>query len=241
MTDESTPAVAGTEQTAAPDLTVNISIPHSSLGEGQDDRIIPIDCASIPADLRLELLKSQVKTLVLNRVNVANVRRNAEIKVFDDYDAAIKADPMQTAVAKPTGERPAPLDTYGKAEEAVKALLAGELRANKPKGEGRSRKAADPLVTAVTGVVVRAVFEANKGSQVDDGKGGKRNYTYPDATKAVGGNGIAYLNTQIDAKVAAGADRAALEKARDARYIDPAKVMLGIDLNKKQTDLPSIL
>jgi hypothetical protein len=32
---------------------------------------------------------------------------------------------------------------------------------------------------------------------------GTRPYSFPDATKEVGGNGIAYLNAQIDAKVAA--------------------------------------
>lgn len=247
MTEQTAPQGEGT--TAAPDTNVLINVPHSALGEGQPDRSITLDAAGIPAEARLALLKSQISTVVLNRVNVANVRRNKERAPFlawAAYKAAVAADPMQTAVAKPegdepTGECPAPLDTYAKAEEAIADLLKGELRTAKPKGEGRKREAKDPLIVAITGVVVRALYDAKKDTKISDGKGGERKYSYPDATKEVGGDGLAYINTQIDAKVAAGADRTQLEKARDERYVNPAKIMLGQGLSKKQQELPSIL
>lgn len=248
MTDETNGAAA---EATAPDLTLNVPVAHSAL-EGGEDRNVLIDLSAIPADARLELLKAQVRTIIQNRVNVANVRRNKERAPFlawAAYNAAVTADPLQTAVAKPEGEAPTgtdpgPLDTLAKAGEAVADLLKGEIRAQVKRGEGQSRKPRDPLVAAVTQVVTRAVFEANKAAavKVDNGKGGTRPYGFPDATKEVGGDGIAYLNKQIDAKVAAGADRAALEKSRDQRYIEPAKVMLGMTaIGKKGAELPSIL
>jgi hypothetical protein len=129
-------------------------------------------------------------------------------------------------------------------------LLKGEIRQQGKKGEGRSRQPKDPLVQAVTNVVVRAVYEAHKaaGAKVDNGKGGTRPYSFPDATKEVGGDGIKYLNAQIDAKVAAAPEaeqaalRTQLEKRRDDQYINPAKVMLGLSTTgKKGAELPSIL
>jgi hypothetical protein len=255
MTDEAN--AGGENNTAAPDLNLVIPIANTATTEGGDDLTVTIDLAAIPQDARLELLKSAVRTSVTNRVNVAMVRNRAARAPFvawAAYEAAIAADPLQTAVAKPegdkpTGDAPVALDPIAKANEAVADLLKGELRQAGKKGEGRKRKSADPLVTAVTGVVVRAVFDANKaaGRKVDDGKGGTRPYGFPDATKEVGGNGIAYLNAQIDAKVAAAPEgerdelRKQLEKQRDSRYIEPAQVMLGLKTSKAQSALPSIL
>lgn len=245
------------EAPVAPDMNLAIEVANTATTEGGDNQTVSINMAEIPADARLELLRSAIRTSVTNRVNVAMVRNRAARAPWVNwaaYDAAIAADPLQTAVAKPEGERPtgeapAALDPIAKANEAIADLLKGELRSQAKKGEGRSRKTADPLVQAVTNVVVRAVFEANKaqGRTVDNGKGGTRPYGFPDATKEVGGDGIKYLNAQIDAKVAAAPEgerdalRKSLEAARDARYITPAKVMLGQDLTKKQAELPSIL
>jgi hypothetical protein len=187
----------------------------------------------------MDLLRSAVRTFVTNRVNVANVRQNKLIEPFAAYDKAIAADPLQTAVPKPEGTRPAPLDTLAKANDAIADLLKGEVRTQAKKGEGKSRQPRDPLVAAVTPIVVRAVFEAHKAR---DPK-----YTFPLATKEVGGDGIAYLNAQIDAKVSAAPEaeqaslRSQLEKQRDTRYINPAKVMIGATVTKAAAELPSIL
>jgi hypothetical protein len=238
MTDVATAPAPATDTAPAPDAApatpntvVEITVPHSGV-DGGDDRKVLIDAATIPAEARFELLRSAVRGFVTNRVNVANVRRNKELAPWLAYEQAIAADPMQTAVAKPEGERPQPLDTFAKAQEALAALAKGEIR-TVTKGTGKSRTPKDPLVAAVTPIVVRAVFDANKAR---DPK-----YTYPLAVKEVGGDGIAYLNKQIDAKVAAGADRAALEKARDEKYLNPARIMIGQGGGKKVTDLPSIL
>jgi hypothetical protein len=247
---------------ATPDLTLAIEVANTATTEGGDNQSVSIDLAKIPQDARLELLRSAVRTAVTNRVNVAMVRNRAARApwaAWAAYEAAIAADPLQTTVAKPegdkpTGEAPAALDPIAKANEAIADLLKGELRSTAKKGEGRSRKTADPLVNAVTNVVVRAVYEANKaaGRKVEvpaaDGKpASTRPYGFPDATKEVGGNGIAYLNAQIDAKVAAAPEaeqatlRTQLEKQRDTRYVEPAQVMLGLKQSKASKELPSIL
>jgi hypothetical protein len=249
-----------TEQTnteAAPDLNLAIEVANTATTEGGENQTVSIDLAAIPQDARLELLKAQVRTIVTNRVNVAMVRNRAArapYLAWAAYDAAQAADPLQTAVPKPegdrpTGEAPAALNPLEKAGEAIADLLKGELRQQGKKGEGKSRAPKDPLVAAVTNVVTRAVYEANKaaGRTVDNGKGGTRPYGFPDATKEVGGDGIKYLNAQIDAKVAAAPEaeqaelRKALEKQRDTRYIEPAQIMLGVKQSKAQAALPSIL
>jgi hypothetical protein len=243
---------------AAQDNTLVIEVANTAETEGGDNKSVSIDLAAIPQDARLELLKGAVRTMVTNRVNVAMVRNRAARAPFvawAAYEAAMAADPLQTAVAKPegdkpTGEAPAAIDPIAKANDAIADLLKGELRAQAKKGEGRSRQPKDPLVQAVTNVVTRAVFEANKaaGRKLDDGKGGTRAYSFPDAVKEVGGDGIKYLNTQIDAKVAAAPEaeqaalRTQLEKRRDDQYVNPAKVMLGLSATgKKGSELPSIL
>jgi hypothetical protein len=255
-----TGTLTGTEAQSAPatpDLNLAIEVANSAPEGSEQNQTVNIDLSAIPQDARLELLRGAVRTTVNNRVNVAMVRNRAARAPFvawAAYEAAIAADPLQTTVAKPegekpTGEAPAALDPVAKAQEAIADLLKGELRSQAKKGEGRSRKTADPLTNAVTNVVVRAVFEANKaaGRTVDNGKGGTRAYTFPDATKEVGGDGIKYLNAQIDAKVAAAPEaeqaelRKQLEKQRDTRYIEPAQVMLGLKTSKASAALPSIL
>lgn len=246
-----------TETPASPELNLVIEVANSAVTEGGSNRDVAIDLAQIPQDARLELLRSAVRTVITNRVNVAMVRNRAARAPFvawAAYEAAIAADPLQTAVAKPegekpTGEAPAALDPIAKANEAIADLLKGELRAQAAKGKGRSRAPKDPLVQAVTNVVTRAVFEANKaaGRKITGTDGKERPYGFPDATKEVGGDGIAYLNAQIDAKVSAAPEgerdelRKQLEKQRDTRYIEPAQVMLGLKQSKASAALPSIL
>lgn len=249
--------LTATDTPATPDLNLAIEVANTAPEGSEQNQTVSINLGEIPQEARLELLRSAVRTAVTNRVNVAMVRNRAARApwaAWAAYEAAIAADPLQTTVAKPegdkpTGEAPAALDPIAKANEAIADLLKGELRSQAKKGEGRSRQPKDPLVQAVTNVVTRAVYEANKaaGRTVDNGKGGTRPYGFPDATKEVGGDGVKYLNAQIDAKVAAAPEaeqaelRKALEKQRDTRYIEPAQVMLGLKQSKASAALPSIL
>jgi hypothetical protein len=246
-----------TEETPAANPNVlAITIPNTATTEGGDDQSVSIDLGGIPAEARLELLRNQVRDVVRNRVNVAVQRSKKAREPFSAwaaYNAAIAADPLQTALAKPegeapTGDMPAAVDPIAKANEAIASLLKGELGARRGEGNAAGRTPKDPLVTAVTGVVARAVYEANKGTTVADGKGGTRKFTYPDAVKLVGGDGVAYLNAQIDAKVSAAPEaeqaalRTQLEKRRDDQYVNPARIMLGqTATGKKGSELPSIL
>lgn len=191
------------------------------------------DCSSIPADVRLDFLKGAVRAYIANRLNGVHTRHQKDEKVaaWFAYDEATKADPLQTAVAKPEGERPAAPDYLEAYNRAVADLQAGNVR--KVGAEPKARKVKDPLVSVVTDVVVREVFDARRAA---DPK-----YTFLAAKKEVGTDGIAYLNSLIDAKVAAGAVRADLEKMRDEKYIKPARAMLGLDTAKKLSELPSIL
>jgi hypothetical protein len=191
------------------------------------------DCATIPSDARLDLLKSAAKDYIRNRVNATAQRyaKDESVLAWNAYDEATKADPLQTAVAKPEGERPAPADLAGALARALDDLTKGEIR--RKSADPKPRAKADPLIAMVTKAVARDVYEARKAS---DPK-----YSYLLAQKEVGGDGVAYLNRMIDAKVEAGADRAPLEKMREEKYIKPARIMLGLDTNKSVKDLPSIL
>lgn len=192
------------------------------------------DCALIPADTRLDFLKSAVRNYIANRLNGVHTRyeRDEKVIAWKAYDEATKADALQTAVPKPEGDRPAAPDYEEAYTRAIADLTAGNVR--KVGAEPKPRKTKDPLVATVTDVVVREVFASRKAA---DPK-----YTFLAAKKEVGSDGIAYLNALIDAKVEAGANRADLEKMRDTKYINPAKAMLGITaLGGKASELPSIL
>ena len=176
----------------------------------------------IPAELRMEFLKKAVQQYIVNSTNQVVVRHTKDTAGWTDYDEATKADPLQTAVAKPEGERPAgPQDKIIEAAKAARdRLYKGEVR-RQGTGEKKARKAADPLDALVTRSVVTELFEKNKGTI--------KGYKYVDATKAVAdaGGGIAYLDAKIAERVAAGADASALQKFKENRYINPAKLMLG--------------
>lgn len=203
-----------------------------------------VDLARIPAETRLELLKNAVKTAIINRVNVANVRHgkaNGAFEAFDKYTAAkaaYDADPISNAnpgdaPEAPKGDRPAAIDLVALATAGAEALYSGELR-KKGDGTAKTRTPKDPVDALVTQNVVRELFTKNKAT---DAK-----YTYPMAVKEVGASGTAFLKARIDTAVAAGADRAQLEKMLEARYLAPARMMAGVDgLKGKNAELPNIL
>lgn len=194
---------------------------------------IAINLTAIPAELRLELLKGGVKTLINNRVNVANTRFNKVNAPFVEYDAKVAADPLG-AHTKPEGERPITPDLLAKAAEGREALYKGEFR-QRGDGTAPKRTPADPLDSLITKIVVGELFKKNKG--VIDG------YKITDATKAVAdaGGGQKYLEQSIVAKVAAGSDEAALRKTLDTKYIKPARLALGLDVPKALADAESLL
>jgi hypothetical protein len=190
------------------------------------------DCGLIPSEVRLDFLKGAVRAYIANRLNGVHTRYEKDEKVlaWKAYDAASAADALQTAVPKPEGDRPAPADYEAAYAAAVKALTEGTVR--RQSDEPKAKKVKDPLVDLVTKVVERDLYDSKKADKA---------YTFLHARKEVGGDGIAYLNSIIEAKVAGGADRAGLEKMRDTKYINPAKNMLGLTTTKAQNDLPSIL
>lgn len=191
------------------------------------------DCTEIPGDVRLDFLKSAVRGYIANRLNGVHTRHEKDEKVlaWKAYDAASAADALQTAVPKPEGERPAAPNYQEAYDRAVSDLKTGNVRKVGTEPKGRQTK--DPLTSVVTDVVTREVFAARKAA---DPK-----YTFLNAKKEVGADGIKYLNDMIEAKVAGGADRAALEKMRDTKYVNPAKAMLGLTTAKNVSELPSIL
>lgn len=215
-----------TETTTAPDTVAKFTLPTL---EGERS----FDCAQIPANVRLDFLKKATRDYINNRVN-AVVQRHQKLEAviaWDRYDAAVKADALQTAVPKPEGERPAAPDLEDAFKRACEALVTGDVRKQGAEPKARQRK--DPLIALVTDTVIREVYESKRAA---DPK-----YSFLAAKKEVGTDGIEYLNKMIEAKVAEGVDRAALENMRDTRYINPAKLMLGINDNKAIKALPSIL
>lgn len=191
------------------------------------------DCARIPAAVRLDFLKDATRKYISNRLNAHTQRfKNSDlVKAWDLYEAAIAADPLQSVVPKPEATKPPAPDLEAHYADAITALTTGAIR--KQTGEAKTRARVDPLVKLVTDTVVRELFDSKKAA---DSK-----YTYPMAKKEVGSDGIAFLNARIDAKVAAGADRALLEKMRDTKYVRPAEMMLGRNETKAVKELPSIL
>lgn len=221
---------------AAADAGTAAPTPASPIAEFEFPNLpgkVSFDVSTVPADVRLDFLKNAIRSYIANRLNGVHTRheKDAAVIAWNAYDEASKADPLQSQVAKPTGDRPADPDYAEAYSRAIADLQAGSIR--RQGGEPKARKTRDPLTGIVTEVVAREVFDSRR---VADPK-----YTYIKAKAEVGADGIAYLNALIDAKVAAGADRAALEKMRDTKYINPAKAMLGISTTKAVSELPSIL
>lgn len=186
---------------------------------------IGVNLASIPADVRMDLLKKGVRDYITNSVNQANVRHKKALEPFEAFEKASEVNPLQTAVPKPEGERPT-VDLLKPAADARARLYSGEMR---KQGEpGKPRETRDPLVKIVTDAVVRELFEKTKAN---DSK-----YKWTDAVKAVGGDGVAYLDAAIATKVAAGADAEVLGKFKEERYMKPARMILGQTDNKATKD-----
>jgi hypothetical protein len=192
---------------------------------------LQIDRSLIPQNVRLSLLDTAIKENVRNRMNAATVRFNKANEAFAAYDKAMAADPAQTAVALPAGERPT-IDIAAIAGKAREDLYAGNLRSTREAGKGRTT--VDPLVKMVTDAVVREVFDKGKAE-------GKADWTFIKAKTQVGKDGVAYLDARIAELVATGADAGALNKMKEDRYLKPARLMLGIADNKAIKDGPSIL
>lgn len=217
MTD--TPATPATPAPAESGNTFLFAIPGT-------DKQMQIDRTAIPADVRLALLDKSIESYVRNSVNVANVRWNKDNEAWTAYNEAQKADPLQTAVARPEGDEPT--------EEARVAHLIQvasdartrmyENKMQRRDGTGGGRKTVDPLVKLVSDAVVRELHEKEP-------KGG-RTYLQINAEVSKAGGGIAYLEARIAEKVAAGGDEKELRKYLDSRYITPAKLMLGQSTNK---------
>jgi len=195
------------------------------------DKPIELDMANIPQPVRMRLLRSATKSYIINRLSTAVNKTNKTNAPFNAYAAAIQNDPLQTIVPKPEGER-AVTDYAGIVDGAIKALYSGEL-GRRGSGETTKKALRDPLVTQITRSVVAEVYEKGRATNPS--------YKYPTAQKEVGQDGLAYLRSKIAAKVAAGADAAALEKYLETRYINPAKIMLGLDTPKSLKDADGIL
>lgn len=209
-----------------------------------EQRTVTLDRSLIPPEARSELLNEAIRTRIVNRVNVANVRFNKANEPFAAYAkyqaalAAHTADPITVPhpgppVPAPTGTAPTPVDFVAKVNEAIADLYKGDLgrRTGEP---GKSRTPKDPVDKAVTSIVVKEVFDNNKASNAK--------YTYPDAVKTVGSSGVTYLLAKIDELVAAGQDRAKLVEFMERRYLAPARILAGVDtLKGKAGELPNIL
>lgn len=195
------------------------------------DKNVELDLAQIPSEVRMRLLRTATRAYITNRISTAVAKTKNTNGAFDTYDAAVKNDPLQTAVPKPEGERA--VTDYGEIiDGAIKALYSGEL-GKRGTGEGKPKVLRDPLITQITRSVVAEVYE--KGRAADP------KYRYPTAQKEVGSDGLAYLKAKIEAKVAAGADATALNAYLETRYIKPARIMLGMDAPGKLKDAEGIL
>lgn len=194
------------------------------------DKDIVVNLVDMPPAVRLRMLKNATKAYITNRVSTAAAATKKANAAFDQYEAAVKNDPLQTLVAAPDGERKV-TDFAATIEGAIKALYSGEI--GKRGGEKKAKVLRDPLITQITRSVVAEVYE--KGRAADP------QYKYPTAQKEVGQDGLAYLKAKIADKVAAGADEAALLKYLDTRYVKPARIMLGMDTPKTLADADGIL
>lgn len=105
------------------------------------------------------------------------------------------------------------------AKDAKARLVDDKMRATP--GEGTGKTAKDPLDAVVTVAVVRDLFQSRKAK---DPK-----VTYISITKEVGSSGVAYL-TKL-----AGDDKAKLAKI-EAKYLKPARQMLGINAKGENTE-----
>jgi hypothetical protein len=204
---------------AATDNTFVFPIPNSNDGAGKEVNI-SVELDKIPPAVRLDMLKNAVRAYVNNSVNQENMRTAKANAAFDAYDAAQAADALQTAVAKPEGERKV-ADLLTTAAAARTRLYEGKV---KKIGERKPAEKKDPVALAITQAVLRDVFEKNKAATTG--------YKWTDAVKEVGNDGRAYLEAKIKEKVLAGGDEAVLRKVLEEKYVKPAEIMYGVKVNK---------
>jgi len=194
---------------------------------------IGIKIGDIPAEVRMDFLKKGLRDYITNAVNQSNIRAKKANESHDAYDEAMKADALQTAVAKPTTDRTV-ADLLETAKAARERLYKGEIR-KQGEGTGATRATVDPLTKLVTEAVVRELHAKDKAA------GGKRKYTEFTAEVSQAGGGVKYLEAKIAEKVAAGGDAAVLNKFLQDRYIKPAEMMLGTKTGKSTAPENSIL
>jgi hypothetical protein len=223
------PAAATLEAAPAPETPKSETLLEFTV-EGYEPAI-SIDLADVEAAARMRLLRTATRAYITNRISTAVAKTKKDNGAFDSYDAAVKNDPLQTAVPKPEGER-AVTDYAGVIDGALKALKSGDM-GTRGTGEAKPKVLRDPLITQITRSVVAEVYE--KGRAADP------KYKYPTAQKEVGQDGLAYLKAKIAAKVEAGADAALLNAYLETRYIKPARIMLGLDTPGKLKDADGIL
>lgn len=200
----------------------SFKIAHTDTEENKEGTLLGIDQSLIATEILTDFVRKAIRDYVNNSVNQAQRRANEANKAWDAYDAAIAVDAMQTAVPKPEKPRET-ADLIETAKAARERLYKGEVR-KQSTGEGKSRAPKDPLIAAITQVVVREVFDKNKATTPG--------YKWPQAIKEVGADGLAYLKARVEALVTAGQDRATLEKFLDEKYVKPAQMMIGAKTNK---------
>lgn len=224
-----TPAPAPVDPNAAPAPATDPNTFVFRIPNTETD--ISIILGDIPPEVRMDLLKKGVRDYITNSVNQENVRTNKANAPFDAYDEATKADPLQSAVKKPEGERKV-AELLKVAADARGRLYSGEIR-KQGTGTGAGRERVDPLTAMVTRAVVQEVMDKRKAAGTP--------IKLMDAQKEVGKDGIKYLDDLIAAKVAQGGDAKALETFKQERYIKPAQMMLGKRSTKATADEFAIL
>lgn len=184
-----------------------------------------VDVAKVPAATRRELLDAAIKRLVNGRAHSAKMRFD---KAFKEYTDNCEKDPTFS------GDKPAEPDYAGIAEAAITDLYAGKVRQRGKGGEKKAAEAKDPVDAVVTQAVVRELFSKRRAK---DSK-----VKYQDITKEVGASGIAYLNAKA-ATLANGDEKVLAEKLKsiEAKYLKPARAMVGVNAKGEATSDDELL
>lgn len=221
------------------DMTTTLEAPATDpnylldIEAGEGDNLITktLDLASVPMDIRVQLLKTAAKAYVHNRVSTAQAKTAKANAEWTSYEAAMQANPLQEIVAMPTTPK-AVTDFAGIVDGAINALLSGQLG---KRGGGTGKKPKElrnPIITQVTRAVVAKVYADNL--KLDPA------YKYPTAQKEVGSDGYEYLNrVKLPEWLAAGGTEESFNKVVDTKYTKPARLMLGLDKPKSLADLPN--
>lgn len=206
------------------------TVPAPVVLEGVTDGLkYQVVIGNIPSELRMRLLQGAIKQFVANRATSAKGKHKKDMEPFVAYEKATAANPLQTAVAKPTTPAPA-LDIKTPIEKAIADLYANNI-GTRTEG-GTAKPTMNELDKLVTRLVQTELWDQHKASGGTD--------KYMTIAQKVG-NGREYLLARIEEKVAAGADRKQLEAMLEAKYLAPSRMVLGLDVNKKAAALPSIL